>query len=215
MAASVTERANDRATDGGGVDGPHGGGGGGRSNHQPERTPPPEGYRIGMWLAIASAAILFVSLNILYVGSNSGRTKIIMPPILWASTALIVLSSLTIELARRALRQRSEERFRFLLYATLGLGLAFLVAQLVAWQGLQAAGFYLNRNFRSSFAYIFTALHGLHLIGGLGGLLYLRLRRPANWTRLRRLVSVDITAIYWHFLSGLWLYLWVLIFIWK
>jgi len=168
-----------------------------------------------MWLAIVSATILFVSLNVLYLYNNAGRRSCIMPRVLWVSTGLIVLSSLTVEFSRRALRQPREERFRLLVYITFGLGLAFLIAQLMAWQGLQAAGFYLNRNFRSSFAYIFTALHGLHLIGGLGGLLYLLLRSPVTWTRIRRRVSVDITAIYWHFLSGLWLYLWVLIFVWK
>lgn len=217
MAVLVTERSNDRAADGGGAGdhGKGGGGGGGRLQIEPERTPPPEGYRIGMWLAIVSATILFVSLNVLYVYNNAGRRSIIMPRVLWVSTGLIILSSLTVEFSRRALRQRREERFRLLIYVTFGLGLAFLIAQLMAWQGLQAAGFYLNRNFRSSFAYIFTALHGLHLVGGLGGLLYLLVRSPVTWTRIRRRVSVDVTAIYWHFLSGLWLYLWVLIFVWK
>ncbi|NDD64693.1 MAG: hypothetical protein EBZ36_12095 [Acidobacteria bacterium] len=212
MAATATERPGNRATGGDGGD--NRGDGGRGPEIEPERTPPPEGYRIGMWLAILSAAILFISLNVLYSYNNAGRKAIIMPRILWISTGLILLSSLTIEYARRSLRQRREDRFRYLLGATLLLGVTFLAAQLLAWQGLQSAGFYLNRNFRSSFAYIFTALHGLHLIGGLGGLFYLLLRRPATWTRLRRRVSVDVTAIYWHFLSGLWLYLWVLIFVW-
>ncbi|MFM8395459.1 MAG: cytochrome c oxidase subunit 3, partial [Acidobacteriota bacterium] len=180
-----------------------------------ERTPPPEGYRIGMWLAVLSMSILFISLNVLYFYNNAGRKPIVMPKVLWASTGLLLLSSLTIEMARRALRRRRENLFRNLTLATLLLGLAFLIAQLLAWQSLQQSGFYVNRNFRSGYAYIFTALHGLHLIGGLWGLIYVLTRRTADWTMLRRRVSVDVTVFYWHFLDGLWLYLWLLVFVWK
>ncbi|NBO63576.1 MAG: hypothetical protein EBU88_01775 [Acidobacteria bacterium] len=233
MPVSVTDRSNDQAIDGRhpgeGRDGGAGGGsltrgwGGGEGGQgsggnqpvEPERTPPPEGYRIGMWLAITCVSLLFVSLNVLYTLNNAGDKTIATPAVLWASTGLILLSSLSIEFARRALRQRQEDRFRLLLCLTLALGIAFLIAQLVAWQSLQSAGFYLAGNFRASFAYIFTALHGLHLVGGLGGLLYILLRRPATWTRIRRRVSVDITTVYWHFLCGLWIYIWILIFVWK
>lgn len=201
---------------------PPDGGGGGGGSAEPERTPPPEGYRIGMWLAIGSMSILFISLNVLYFYNLAGQARlvagrgsIVMPPVLWLSTGLILLSSLTFELGRRGLRRRHEGRFRGGVIATLVLGGAFLVAQLLAWQALQAAGFYVNRNFRSGYAYIFTALHAAHLLGGLWGLLYVLTRPAANWTVLRRRVSVDVTAIYWHFLTILWLYLWFVVFIWK
>lgn len=218
MPGSLTEQINDRTTGGGdappsGLGG--GGGGNGRRDFEQERNPPPEGYRIGIWLAVASMSILFISLNVLYFYNQAGRKPIVMPGVLWVSTGLILFSSLTIEMARRALRRRREELFRRLMLATLLLGLAFLVAQLLAWQSLQDAGFYVNRNFRSGYAYIFTALHGLHLIGGLWGLIYVLTRRTADWTLLRRRVSVDVTVFYWHFLDGLWLYLWLLIFVWK
>ncbi len=227
VAGSVKERIGDLVTGDGG-DGwdylpPTGdGGGGGGMEPEPERTPPPEGYRIGMWLAIVSMSILFISLNVLYFYNLAGQARletrrgsIVMPDVLWLSTGLILLSSFALELGRRALRRRQEPRFRLALVATLLLGGAFLVAQLSAWQALQAAGFYVNRNFRSGYAYIFTALHGVHLVGGLWGLIYLLLRSPAGWTALRRRVSVDVTALYWHFLTGLWLYLWFVVFIWK
>lgn len=175
-----------------------------------------------MWLAIVSMSILFISLNVLYFYNLAGQARlvagrgsIIMPPVLWVSTGLILLSSLTFEYGRRGLRRRNEDRFRRGVIATLILGGAFLGAQLLAWQALQAAGFYVNRNFRSGYAYIFTALHAAHLLGGLWGLLYVLIRSAANWTTLRRRVSVDVTAIYWHFLTILWLYLWFVVFIWK
>ena len=113
MAGSVTEQISDRGTGGGDGfwdDRPGGGGGDPWPPRQPrqveqERNPPPEGYRIGMWLAIVSMSILFISLNVLYFYNNAGRKPIVMPSVLWVSTGLILLSSLTIELARR----RSEE----------------------------------------------------------------------------------------------------------
>lgn len=191
------------------------GGDGGEGRPEPERTPPPEGYRIGMWLAILSIAILFVSVNVLYLFNQAQKKSIVMPRVLWLSTGLILLSSVTIEIARRSLKRRREGRFRLWMGATVLLGFGFLVAQLMAWQALQAAGFYINRNFRSGYAYIFTGLHGVHLIGGLLGLLYVTTRRADNWTALRRRISVDVTAIYWHFLDLLWIYLWGLVFFWR
>jgi cytochrome c oxidase subunit 3 len=95
------------------------------------------------------------------------------------------------------------------------LGLSFLGAQIVLWKHLVASGFYINKNHHSGYAYIFTGLHGAHLIGGLAALAYVMLRNPVNWTVVRRRVSVDATAMYWHFLDGLWIYLLLLIFYWR
>lgn len=191
------------------------GGSGGNGKPEPERTPPPEGYRIGMWLVIVSVSILFLSLTVLYLFNQAPSRPIVMPSVLRVSTVLILLSSVTIEIARRALRWRRESQFKAWMIVTLLLGLAFLCAQLMAWRQLIAAGFYINRNFRSGYAYIFTALHGIHLLGGLLGLAYISFRSRGAWTALRRRISVDVTAVYWHFLDGLWIYLWVLIFLWR
>jgi cytochrome c oxidase subunit 3 len=143
------------------------------------------------------------------------RQPIAAPHILWVSTSLILVSSLTVELARRALRRRLENRFKFWISATMLLGLSFLAAQLVLWKRLFASGFYVNRNHHSGYAYIFTGLHGAHLIGGLIALGYVTLRERSNWTAVRRRVSVDATVLYWHFLDGLWIYLLALIFYWR
>src|SRR5262249_49837804 len=120
-----------------------------------------------------------------------------------------------VETARRALRRRLENRFRLWISATMLLGLCFLAAQLVLWQRLVASGFYVNRNHHSGYAYIFTGLHGAHLIGGLIALGYVMLRERSKWTTVRRRVSVDATVLYWHFLDGLWIYLLALLFYWR
>ncbi len=194
-----------------------GGDGGGRGSGppEPERTPSPEGYMIVVWLTIVSVAALFLTLTTLYVYLNAGRHRIITPGVLWMSTGLIVASSLSFEIARHALRRRAEKPFRVWIVITLALGVGFLIAQTMAWRELIAGGFYMTGNFRSSLAYTFTGLHAVHLLGGLFGLSVVTFRPRESWTALRRRVSVDATALYWHFLDGLWIYLLVLIFLWN
>jgi len=200
---------------GNGLDGNWGGGeGGGDGQSRPERYPPPEGYRIAVRLALVSITMLFLALTSAYIFNRAKNHPIIMPRALWVSTALILTSSITMEFARRNLR-RSETRFRGWIIATMLLGMGFLVAQLVAWRQLVAEGFYINKNFHSGYAYLFTGLHGVHLMGGLVALGYVTLRASEKWTAVRRRVSVDVTAIYWHFLDGLWVYLLALLFFWK
>jgi len=195
----------------GGDGGDGGRGGGGWSN---ELTPPPEGYKLAIRLTIVSVTILFLALTSAYIFNRARLQPIATPRVLWVSTGLILVSSVTMELARRALRRRLENRFRFWISATMLLGLAFLGAQITLWKHLVASGFYVNKNHHSGYAYIFTGLHGAHLIGGLVALAYVMLRDRNTWTAVRRRVSVDATALYWHFLDGLWIYLLALVFYW-
>jgi cytochrome c oxidase subunit 3 len=215
LTKSKTEKPT--VSDGGnGFDGPwRDGDDGGDGQPDPERTPPPEGYRIAVWMAMVSVTMLFLTLTSAYIFNRAKNHPIVMPQVLWLSTTLIVASSITVETARRALRRRAERGFRIWIIVTMTLGFGFLIAQLVAWRHLIESGFYVNKNFHSGYAYIFTALHGVHLIGGLVALAFVGLRARARWTAVRRRVSVDVTALYWHFLDGLWLYLLVLLFFWK
>jgi len=203
--------------DGGGFDDFGGGGDGGRGGGgwSNELTPPPEGYSLAIRLAMVSITVLFLALSSAYVFNHAMRQPIAAPHVLWVSTSFILASSLTAEMARRALRRRLENRFRLLISATMLLGLSFLAAQLVLWERLVESGFYINRNHHSGYAYIFTGLHGAHLIGGLIALGYVMMRERSKWTAVRRRVSVDATVLYWHFLDGLWIYLLALLFYWR
>jgi cytochrome c oxidase subunit III len=190
-----------------------------------ERTPPPEGYHIAIRLALVSVTVLFLVMTTLYLANGANSLPIVMPRVLWLSTGLILASSLTMEMARRSLKRRKEGGYKTWLTVTMALGLGFLTAQLNAWHQLIESGFYLNqnfytgktiiRNFHSTYTYLFTGLHGVHLLGGLVALAYLTVRAQESWTTVRRRVSFDVTALYWHFLAGLWIYLLVLIFLWK
>jgi cytochrome c oxidase subunit 3 len=145
--------------------------------------------------------MLFIALTSAYVvrkGLDPGWHAIQRPGLLWINTVVLLASSLTIERARRA-----GAAARWLL-VTLLLGLVFLGGQLVVWSQLSAQGVYLSTNPHSSFFYLLTGLHGLHLAGGIAALSYLVFRHRPQ--------LVDVTAIYWHFMDGLWVYLFVLLF---
>ena len=136
------------------------------------------------------------------------------PNILLVNTAVLLASSVVLDLSRRALKGGNRSRFNLWWTLATALGILFLAGQALAWHQLKAAGFLVATNPSSSFFYLLTASHAFHLFGGVLALLYvdvqaLRLRLgPAKRT------AIDVTAIFWHFLDGLWLYLMVLFYVW-
>ncbi|HYJ47944.1 MAG TPA: cytochrome c oxidase subunit 3 [Pyrinomonadaceae bacterium] len=205
--------------------GPQGGSGGnghGRGRDDAFRGFSPSKYRIGMWVALAGVTMMFTALTSAYIvranTSNDWR-PIAMPRLLWLSTALIVLSSLTFEIARRALKQGKSELYGRWLMLTVLLGLSFLAAQFFSWRQLVAQGIYMASNPHSSFFYVLTGAHGLHLLGGILGLDYLLLRsrrsRLEEHGEEKRLAMAGSVALYWHFMDGLWIYLFLLLFLWR
>lgn len=208
--------------------GPRGGGGG---DGRPRRPVPPRTHLLGMWLAVAAVAMLFIGLTSAYVvrqGLGGDWRPIPMPRILLLSTVVLLASSFTLDRARRLLRIDRIASNRWL-SITLLLGLAFLGGQMAAWQVLSAQGVYLSSNPHSSFFYLLTGLHGLHLAGGILALLFIVMNvrlgpghtayAMTGATRLTVWISperqahwIEATAIYWHFMDALWLYLFVLLF---
>jgi cytochrome c oxidase subunit 3 len=142
-----------------------------------------------------------------------------MPRVLLLSTALILISSITLEAGRRNLRAASESGYVRWLVVTVALGFAFLASQLLAWKQLARQGVFLASNPHSSFFYLLTATHGLHLLGGLLALLFLLGRTKHHAERAetagRRQAAADAITIYWHFMDALWIYLFLLLFLWK
>ncbi|HYE66503.1 MAG TPA: cytochrome c oxidase subunit 3 [Pyrinomonadaceae bacterium] len=183
----------------------------------------PDTYRTGMWVALAAIAMMFTALTSAYIvraGWSNDWRPIAMPRILWLSTALILTSSISFELARMFLKRENVGAYRRWLLLTVLLGLGFLATQLLAWQELISQGIYLASNPHSSFFYLLTGAHGIHLLGGVLALDYLLLRtwrRRENGVRanLERRASADAVAIYWHFMDGLWVYLFLLLFFWR
>jgi cytochrome c oxidase subunit III len=177
---------------------------------------PASAGKAGIYAAMASVSMLFICLASIFswrkhAGGNWVKTP--LPTVLYLNTLVLLASSGSLQLARRALVADRARGFRGWLYVTLGLGLGFLAGQWLAWRKLLAAGFYLTGNPSSALFYVVTGAHALHLLGGLVALLYLTARaREIRWG-LRRRTAVEVTSIYWHFMDALWLCLLGLLFV--
>ena len=177
-------------------------------------------YRVGAWVIVASVTMLFTGLSSAYIvraASAPDWQVLSMPKVLWLSTVLIFLSSVTFEAARRGLRNSLTAVYSRWLSLTGALGLGFLALQLSAWRQLSSQGIYLASNPHSSFFYLLTAVHGLHLVVGLLALLFLLIRaaRTKGADSGKQLAITEGVVVYWHFMDFLWLYLFVLLFVWR
>jgi cytochrome c oxidase subunit 3 len=190
--------------------------------------------RLGMGVAVAGIVMIFVSFTSAYVVRQGLPTidprtgtlvrdwiPVRLPALLLVNTCVLLFSSLTMALARRQVSSEAalasgavipgvavEERGRISWLAlTVVLGLSFLTLQWMAWRELAASGFYVATSPSSSFVYLLTGMHGVHLLGGVVALLVAGaaalLRRPVS----SRLVILDVTGWYWHFMALLWIYI--------
>ncbi|MDR7469811.1 MAG: hypothetical protein QN201_06680 [Armatimonadota bacterium] len=221
---------------------PPGEGGGGWGQ---EGAPSAATARLGVWVFLAAVSMLFIAFTVSYAARRAAPdwTPVALPPLLWANSGLLLASSVVLEGARRHWRCGDAGGTRAWLGLTVLLGAAFLLGQVAAWRELVAEGVFLASGPHSAFFYLLTAVHGVHLLGGLGGLGYALRRlaraRPAEGTtglmfaagpgkatgtldatRIREATVGEATgaagadpgallgnvAVYWHFLTALWLY---------
>ncbi len=218
---------------------PGGGGGDRGGNGSSDHGERLRRTRLGLIVGLVASSMLFVSFTSVYVMRRGLPTlddrtggyvhdwlQVNLPTtLLLINTFLLLLSSITVELARRQITRQAalaplrsipgvsvgKERNFPWLGATVALGLAFLTGQWMAWRELGNRGFYLATSPSSSMIYVLTGAHALHLAGGLLVLLY------AGATALRhkpvedRRIVVDVTAWYWHFMALVWLYIFALL----
>jgi cytochrome c oxidase subunit 3 len=158
----------------------------------------------------------FTSALIVRQGSATDWQQFVIPSVLYWNTAALLASSITLEVARRRVADFSVGRETRVavplawLWVTLGLGLIFVGGQYLAWLRLKEEGLYLATNPSSSFFYLLTAAHALHVLGGLGGLI-LVVRRLSRAVPTLRRSTLDTASYYWHFMDVLWLYLLMLL----
>jgi cytochrome c oxidase subunit III len=203
-------------------DGHGGGGGDGRDDGDAGRKSSGMGL-FGMRIALIPITVLFIATAfIFYARSRNGINwqSVPVPSLLWLSTALILISSWTLEHARSGLRADRYTIYIRWLLRTLYLGLGFLASQVLALQQLVTHGLFMRHNPHGSMFYIITASHGLHLFGGLIALAYLLLRAALHLddshhgrATTRRIYAV--AALYWHFLAALWVCLFLLLLLWR
>jgi cytochrome c oxidase subunit 3 len=168
--------------------------------------------RAGMWLGIAAIVMAFGALTIAILvrqGADPEWKHVQLPAMVYFNTAVILLSSLTLEMARWKSAAEEGAGLRWM-KAALGLGLLFVLGQVMAWWQLARQGVFLSSNPSSSFFYILTGMHGLHLVGGIAALGTVAARR-AEKERTRSGSMFEAVRIYWHFMGGLWIFLLIVI----
>jgi cytochrome c oxidase subunit 3 len=142
-----------------------------------------------------------------------------LPRVLWGTTAILFVSSLTFEAARKALVANDQPRAFRDFCLSLGLGVCFLAGQLLAWAQVLGSGIVLARNPHSWFIFLFTALHGLHIVLGLCGLAYLAVRTREAVSgpkyQMKTRVVANGVALFWHYLDFLWIVLFGLLLLWR
>ena len=171
----------------------------------------------GLMVLLAASVMLFAAFTSAFIvrrGLSDDWIPLTLPRILWANTAVLLVSSAVLELARRALKSGRRSAFNRLWTAGTGLGALFLGGQYIAWQQLQQAGIYLATNPSSSFFYLLTCVHAVHLMGGMGALGYVNVQALRLRLGPGKRTAVDVCAVFWHFLDGVWVYLLLLFLIW-
>jgi cytochrome c oxidase subunit 3 len=191
------------------------GGGGDERKPGPSGRASPNRYYTGIAVAIVSILMFFMALVSAYVvrrGSSVDWISFHFPPIVWVNTAILFASSITLEVARRRLVISDSAAFRKWWSITTFLGILFLAGQLIAWRQLARQGVYLASNPASSFFYIFTGAHAIHVLGGVAALLFVALRNFDRAT-VSPMTAVRVTSYYWHFLDALWIFLAALLYL--
>jgi cytochrome c oxidase subunit III len=194
--------------------GRHGGDDDGKN--RPKRRPSPNRYYTGVAIGIVSVLMFFMALASAFLVRKSGTDwiPVHIPALMWVNTVVLLASSGTLELARRRLANGDARGFRNFWLVTTVLGIAFLIGQVMAWRILVGQGVYLSSNPASSFFYVFTGAHAVHLIAGVGALIYVALRN-FDVAKVTRTVAAEVTSYYWHFLDALWLFLLALLYLGK
>jgi cytochrome c oxidase subunit 3 len=167
---------------------------------------------LGVFLAVAGSLFaLFSSAYLMRMHMGADWRPTPVPSLLWLNTGVLVVSSVALHRAQVAARRGRIDGVRDGLLGGGVLALAFLAGQLVAWRQLDAAGYFLASNPANSFFYLLTAVHGLHVLGGLVALARATAKvwRGLDVDRVR--LSVELCAIYWHFLLFVWLILFALL----
>ncbi len=179
----------------------------------PKAGVPVDTCQLAIWAFLATVSMLFAAFASAYLVRREGLDwlRVRLPDVLWVNTILLLASSATIEAARAAHRQGRSRSVKHWLAASTALGVAFLAGQLVAWSQLTAQGVYLPSNPYSSFFYMLTAVHGVHLLGGILALSYLLWRVSSARRSLIEASVIGSCAIYWHFVDGLWVFLYLLL----
>jgi cytochrome c oxidase subunit III len=181
------------------------------SNDQRSRLHP---HKFTLLIAMGSMVMMFAGFTSAYVvkSNQANWLQFSMPPMFWYSTAVMLLSSLTIYLATKAFKAREMARYRLLITVTAALGVAFVVLQWFGFKYLEQHGVQLigtGSNAAGSFLGVITGVHMLHVLGGVVALLVMFFRAFSTRRKNYSSTGIDMVSIYWHFVDFLWIYLFI------
>jgi cytochrome c oxidase subunit 3 len=182
------------------------------SNQQRQKIHP---HKFILWVAIAGILMMFAGLTSAYIvkSNQAGWTEVAMPKIFWFSTAVMLISSLTIQLALRSFKQREMQQYRLLIGVTLLLGIAFIFLQWTGFMQLWEQKVTFKGSGAGQFLYVIFGLHAIHILGGVIALIVMFAKAFLGKTKLYSAVPVEVATTYWHFVDLLWIYLFVF-FLW-
>ena len=184
------------------------GGGGG-----PDTSFPISPREIATWFLMTGIAMLFAGLSSAYIvlrGVPSWE-NIPLPSLVWGKTLILVVSSVTFEMARRSVKRNRIAALKQWLGVTAILGIAFVAGQIEAWRQLSAARYHLISTMHSSFFYVLSGIHAVHILGGLIGLTVVIVKTWYGRLSSLSFEPLRMCATYWHFMAGVWLYLLLLL----
>ena len=171
-------------------------------------------HKFTLWVAIGSILMMFAGMTSAYIVKRSQASWLMIdiPMMFWYSTATILASSVTVQLALKALKKREMINYRRLLAVTAVLGVLFIVLQIAGFrqfaeQDIRLVGAGSNASY--SFLLAISGLHGIHVLGGVVALVVIAIRALNSSTRSYSSVPLEIAATYWHFVDALWIYLFI------
>ncbi|MGA0556141.1 cytochrome c oxidase subunit 3 [Larkinella sp. VNQ87] len=176
---------------------------------EPEETLSMNPKKFILWLFVVSIIMLFAAMTSAYLvrRAEGNWLEFEIPSVFWYSTVVLLLSSISMHWAYRAAKKDDFGVLRTAISITFAFGLAFLVMQFMGWKDLVAQNVYFVGNPSGSFMYVFTGLHGFHLISGLFVLLFALRAAFQLKIHAKNLTQIEICMTYWHFLDILWVYL--------
>jgi cytochrome c oxidase subunit 3 len=166
-------------------------------------------HKFTLWVALGSIIMMFAGLTSAYVVKREqpGWTTFSIPKAFWYSTAVILISSLTIQLSLKAFKDRDMQRYRNLLTTTAVLGVLFMILQWIGFRQIWNTGITLRGSGGGQFLYVITGLHAVHVLGGVVALIVVVIKAYASKVRNYNSVPVELMSTYWHFVDLLWIYL--------
>ena len=168
-------------------------------------------HKFTLWVALGSIVMMFAGLTSAYIvkRDQAAWTSFPIPRAFWYSTAVILISSVTIQMALKAFREREMLRYRNLLTLTTLLGIGFIGLQWLGFKSIWATGITLKGSGGGQFLYIIAGLHAAHVLGGIIALIIMFIKAFASRVRRYNSVPVELMSTYWHFVDLLWIYLFI------